>query len=738
MYFDNRLAGVAADDNPLAGKNISSGRGYMYGSHRKSSAAPDNPDPQLHFTGASIEYGKYLFNNVVLDDGDVLTYNHDGKQLRAVFQRRDRRGSKHVIQTAIFYRRSEQMNGLPVIDAIVTDPNTKHDHVFGSELKPTDILKGVVRGNINHLTKDDYLTAPSSYVNGEFCDSLNLTTATLSDANVIEDAYMLSESAAKAFGGWGYFVARMYLNPGECLLDTYGRVENGVYVPRFFPACGEVIRNDGLLIAKRKTDPLYGGVLMSAGALRNHDPYHDDCIYVDADPEHVTNPTDLTGSRVVDIRVIRNDADVASGRLKATDQNIEYLDEFALALKGYYRSIVDMYFSIKEEVIWGPEAYLLVIAALESELHEVAHAKQDHIRSEIKRLYRTGGVRRSDSESTMYSLASKPHVKREGAIIETYSIQIVVKYPIPVTVSSKLTDNGGAKGIVGKVVPDDEMYRDERGQIIHVVRSTNAVPRRSTYSSVYQIYWDAASRELRMKLNPMLAEGKLDEAWDLLMDYLALYNPEWPLALAAVHKTPEDKQKLFEEVNNIGVRIYLPHDLQDTPIDITERVRAKYPPYKSRLEFTNSKGERVWTKERIYVGTLPTLRLDKTGREFKSSASMRTNFIGVVSSGGGPGVNKPNSYPVKDEVIKYGGESERRLFKNYSGMLFDYLYDINNNPITHEEMVRGMFRSETPSNPGVLVDRNKYPLGHSIPVKMMNVLQACEGFKLVKPVREDN
>lgn len=737
MKFDNRLAGVAGDDNPLAGKNISSGRGYMYGGHKKSAAAPDNPDPQLHFTGASIEYGKYLFNNVVTDDGEVIYYNANGTQRRAVFQRRDRRGSHHVLQTAIFYRRVELSKGKVVIDAVVTDPNTKHDHVFGSELKPTEKLKNIINGKDNILSKNDYLTVPGSYVNGEFCDSLNLTTATLSDPDSIEDAYIISESAAKAFGGWGYFVATCYLQPGEVLLDTYGRMENGVYVPRFFPECGEAIRDDGLLLAKRRPSALFGGILMSAGALRNHDPYHDECIYVDADPAHVKDKSQLTGSRVVDVRVIRNDADAVNGRLKATDKNIEYLDEFAFALKSYYRQIVEFYFSIKEDVIWGPEAYILITSALESELHEVAVQYRDAIQREIRKLRKTGGVRQSDNESTMLSLASTPQVKREGAVIETYSVRIVVKYPIPVTVSSKITDHGGAKGIVGKVVPDEDMYRDERGQIIHVVRSSNAVGRRSTYSSLYHIFWDAASRELRMKLNPMINEGKIQEAWELLMDYLSLYNPEWSRVLTHVHDTNDKKMKLYEEINNIGIRIYLPHDLDDVPIELTERVKAKYPPYKSRLQFKDVDGQMKWTEERIYVGALPTLRLDKTGREFKSTASMRTNFLGTVSSGGGPGVNKPNSYPVKDEVICYGGESERRLFMNFSGALFDYLYDINNNPVTHEVMVRGLIRSETPSNPGILVNRKIYPLGHNIPIKMIEAIHACEGFRLVKPVREE-
>lgn len=735
--LDNRLMGVAADDNPTTGKNISSMRGSMNGGHRKSTAAPDNPHPQLHFTGASTEYAKYLFNNKVLDDGDVISYKHNGTQKRAIFQRRDRRGSPNVIQTSIFYIRRETQRGKRVIDAITIDPHTKHDHVFGSELHQTETLKNILSGKVNSLSKDDDLTLPSSWVEGEFCDSLNLTTATLSDPDTIEDAYVFSETAADLFGGWGYFITNTYLRPDECLLDTYGRVENGVYVPRYYPAVGEAIRDDGLVIAKRRHDPLFGGILMSGGALKTADPHHDECVFVDADPKYVKNRDDSRGSRVVDVRVIRNDVDAKGNGIRSTSDNIRYLDEFAMACKQYYREIVEMYFSVNPtEFIWAPEAYHLVEAALASELHEVAPHREDEIEREIRNLMRERGSV-SAKHNTMKTATKNPHLKREGAIIETYSIRITVKYPLPVTVSSKVTDNGGAKGIIGKVVPDKDMYRDERGQIIHVVRSSNAVGRRSTYSSIYHIFWDAASRDVREKVNALVLDGKLAEGWALLMDYLAHYNVTWSTTLDAVHTTDESKIKLIEEMNNIGVRIFLPHDLQYSPIEMTETIREKFPPYKSRLEFTNDRGEREWTKERIYVGTLPTYRLDKVGREFKSTSSMRTNFLGVISSGGGPGVNKPNSYPVKDEAICYGGESERRLFKNYSGMLFDHLYDINNNPKSHELLVRGLFTAETPSNPGILINRKEHPLGKNIPIMLMDSLHACEGFRMVKPVRED-
>lgn len=736
--LDNRLMGVAADDNPTTGRNISSMRGSMNGGHRKSTAAPDNPHPQLHFTGASIEYGKYMFNDKVLDDGTIITYNVNGTQKRAIFQRRDRRGGRNVVQTSLFYIRDEKHKGMPVIDAITVNPNTKHDHVFGSELKPTQDLKDILSGKTNAVRKDTDLNRPGSWVNGEFCDSLNLTTATLSDPDTIEDAYVFSETAAELFGGWGYFVTTMYLKPDECLLDTYGEVVGGVYVPRYFPEVGQAIRDDGLLIAKRRHDPLFGGITMSGGYLTEPDPHHDECVYVDADPKYIRNRDDSRGSRVVDVRVIRNDVDAKNGGIRATGDNIKFLDEFAYALKQYYREIVDMYFSIDPtKYVWGPEAYHLVEQALASELHEVAHLYEKQIDREISTLVRDR-VTANAALNSMKPASRVPHLKREGAIIETYSIKITVKYPLPVTVSSKVTDNGGAKGIIGKVAPDEDMYRDERGQIIHVVRSSNAVGRRSTYSSVYQIFWDAASRDVRSKVNEMVAGGDLKGGWEHLMEYLAHYNTLWSTTLDTVHDTDESKLKLLEEMNNVGVRIFLPHDLEYNPIEMTEKVRAKYPPFKSRLQFTDEDGQRKWTKERIYVGTLPTYRLDKVGREFKSTASMRTNFLGVVSTGGGPGVNKPNSYPVKDEAICYGGESERRLFKNYSGMLFDYLYDVNNNPQTHEVMVRGLFTSDTPSNPGILVDRKKYPLGHNIPITLMNELHACEGFRLVKPVREDN
>ncbi len=68
---------------------------------------------------------------------------------------------------------------------------------------------------------------------------------------------------------------------------------------------------------------------------------------------------------------------------------------------------------------------------------------------------------------------------------------------------------------------------------------------------------------------------------------------------------------------------------------------------------------------------------------------------------------------------------------------FDEIHNSANNPDLQREKTRGMYRSLTPSNPGVLTDRDKHPLGDSQYDKLIDAIHRAEGFRLVRKKRED-
>ena len=719
MKAHTELQGVAGDDVPLK-NSMSASRGTMVGGHKKSAAPLDNPEYQLHFTGQSREYAKYVFNNVVGNNGTVLSYlDIGGKKHPAIIKRTPGTLSGDVISQVIFYQRMGSENGVPYIDAIEIDSFTKHDNVFSSKLTPTEKLNRLDSGSV--LTKDEELTRVPSQVGKEFCDGVNLLTTTMSHPDIIEDSYLISDRAAEKMHAYGlkrFFIA---LRDNEYFLNTYGTIDK----PKYFPSVGEAVRDDGLVAAVRKHDPLFAALDMSSVDTMEHSTYYDNCYHVDADPKHVNNREDpTTGSRVVDLRVWRNEASIGQDRegernkIRSTDENIRILDDNSKGLKHYYGQVVQFYLHHLKisygKVKFSPEATRIICEAMASEAHnyrrefEKARNGRDTPLSAVERIY-------------------------QYSPISHYSLEIIVRYPIPVTVSSKMTDLSGTKGIVGAVRPLHEMPRDPAtGEYIDVIRSSNAVMRRSTYAGLYHIYWDSASLRLRDELNE-LREYDLNAAFAKLIDYLGKYNERWAEVIRMSHQTEDKIRKLFDEIDRVGIRIHLPHELDTTPVDITNAIREAYAPRKTRLEITNYMGERELTKEEFYYGNVYTLRLDKTGREFSSTSSMRTNYLGMIS------VSLPNardSRPVNDKLIKYGGESERRLITAYGRPLFDTIHYRANSPDAHYGIVMGLYESPTPASPGDLLGVGDKPCGYSEAHRLSDHPMFCEGTRFVRPLKE--
>ena len=722
MKSSAELVGVAADDVPLI-STVSGSRGAMVGGHKKSAAPVDTPDVQLHFTGASREYYKYVFNSVVGEAGQIMSYlDLKGVKHSSVIKRNSGTVSGGVISQVIFYQRQGSEGGVTHIDVIEVESRTKHDNIFSSKLTPSAKLNNLQAGD--YLQKGDVLNTVPSQIGKEFADGVNLLTTTMSHPEIIEDSYLISDRAANKMHAYGikrFFIA---LRDYEYFLNTYGTLD----APKYFPSVGDAVRDDGLVAAVRKHDPMFAALDMSIADTMEHSTYYDSCYHVDADPKHVNNRDDPdSGSRVIDLRVWRNEASVSIrngeefNKIRATNQNITELDIPAKNLKSYYGQIVQFYlyqlkcvYGDSSRIKFSPEATRVICEAMASEAGTYSR--------EFSNLPRSSNTPLSAVER-IYQYSPITH----------YSVEIVVRYPIPVTVSSKITDLSGTKGIVGAVKPLHEMpYDPITGDYVDVVRSSNAVMRRSTYAGIYHIYWDAASLQMRAKLNEV-KEYNIQAAWDMLLDYLNIYNPMWAEVIDSAHKDNSSKVQLFNELNNTGVRIYLPHHLDNTPMEITLAL-GKYKPEKHQLEITNYKGERELTKEAFYVGNVHTLRLDKTGREFSSTSSMRVNYLGMVS------VALPNerdSRPVNDKCIKWGGESERRLVDGFGGKLFDVIHYRANNVEAHYGIVRGLYESHTPSAPGDLLNVGDKPCGESTAHKLTTHPMLCEGIRFIRPVMED-
>ncbi|MGK7530409.1 hypothetical protein, partial [Salmonella enterica] len=72
--------------------------------------------------------------------------------------------------------------------------------------------------------------------------------------------------------------------------------------------------------------------------------------------------------------------------------------------------------------------------------------------------------------------------------------------------------------------------------------------------------------------------------------YIDRYNPRWTFYLNASHPDTGSRLELFKEIYDFTIRIWLPHELNATQVEIC-RALGEYAPRKSKLLITNYQGE---------------------------------------------------------------------------------------------------------------------------------------------------
>jgi len=99
-----------------------------------------------------------------------------------------------------------------------------------------------------------------------------------------------------------------------------------------------------------------------------------------------------------------------------------------------------------------------------------AHPEYDY-----KRLHRSAGLRHMDISETW-------NHDFPGEVVDVVKtrtfVKVVVKSKEPMQVGDKLSSRHGAKGIVVKIIPDEEMYKDEEGATIDILLNPAGVPGR--------------------------------------------------------------------------------------------------------------------------------------------------------------------------------------------------------------------------------------------------------------------
>ena len=269
----------------------------------------------------------------------------------------------------------------------------------------------------------------------ELCIGKNINTAIASYGDNFADAFVCSESFAKKFKHTETKEVEFVVNANELLINFYGN--NNKYKP--FPNIGEQVDpNSHILLAKRKIN-------------KNILPYFTNTYINNI---HFTNDEIFYSEGTIkNIYVLKNVKDQTSFD-RNKNLTIDYLDNIHNQLKQEHLRFYEF-------------------------INNFIKNNSDYtVNSELKKMYQK-----------IYNVyvVEKP-VIYEDTEFNGYLVKFtIVKENIPIKVGSKISSFHASKGLISKIVKDEDMPIDENGKRIDLILNTNSIISRQNLGIIIEI-----------------------------------------------------------------------------------------------------------------------------------------------------------------------------------------------------------------------------------------------------------
>lgn len=583
------------------------------------------------------------------------------------------------------------------VDSFDIEPYGRYHDTFGFELELTPVMKNAQPNTF--IRKGTLLSHSKNIKQGIYGTGINAVCAYISSPPGIEDGFRVSKSFLEKLTPTGVGVRAADFGNDWYPLNLYGSKDHF----KAFPDTGDYIRDDGLIMAFRKRDPLMDCVNMTPDALMRVDPVSDRLFYVD--------PTVKGRARVFNIKVLDNENEGARQSLPPT--MAAQVKHYAVQWSKYYSDVLRTYRSIISE--------------------RKGSNQEDMIKPRFtKRVYDALVDRPNDPDRNYGSSRSKDgRITRtyRGDLLGEFRIEIHFAYDFALDNSAKLSDMYGGKGVIVSVVPDEDMPTDEAGNRADAIIYFRSGVARLNPGQFFEHYITAHMRDVSNKIRHMVDHNvHAEEIYSYIASYYDIIQPKQAKIFRAL--PPEYKHEELMEIYNNG--IYITILAEDLHIDetIVEKCESFLPVTKTRVRYRNESGVMVTSKKPVLLGSKYMIVLDKSDPKPMAISVSRLQHHRL------PAVpNRSNKYstPVKEQPPRAYGESENQVNGGTVGgrAIADQI-DITTNPEATRAACHAISEADNPSNIDRVVDREKIPLGGGSPQRYIQNLNSCFGMKFTR------
>jgi len=651
----------------LAGNNsfirhVSSPRSVMDSNHISSRVSLLHPNSKLIQSGIEYELAKYI-NDVKIEYDCIV---------KAIIPRYGNFGEENISSISLIVEYEENNN--IYLDLIEIPSYNSTHNLYGYKLKYTDELKNSTYNSF--ILKDTILAKTDSLgKNKDYKYGLNANVVFMSNIGVAEDGYIISESFAKRATYTILQKRVIYINKNTIPLNTFGN--NEIY--KIFPNIGEYTKENGLLLALRTKNDWFNLIDMSDENLQEVDYVFDNLTYC--------HPK----SKVIDIKVYKpfNKPEFSSN---ITNQ----LDLYANLYNQYLETVINRYKSIIKE--------------------------KKSIYGNVNNIHLTPRLHRFIVDNTIFLNSinnNKTKICYRKIPIDLYRLEIITMVELPLQVGNKIADISAAKGVICKILPDDQMPIDKYGRKADIITDSASTISRMNLSRSYEHYLGSVSLDCKYHIKSYLynkykdnLNNILDEDLIYCYNYLkGLYNLINPLMVEFIDSL--NKEELYNHIYEIvtdNLYLYWPIDNEYNIIDVIKNIENSiYKPLYDKLTFKDSFGNTIETEIPIRIGTLYYMVLDKTSiGQNTATSSSRTNAFGFPIKASG---SEKNRLPqvANQSPIKNLSETEVRIITSLADPEFiAELMDTTLNKVTHQNVIKQILESKE-AFPIINIDRNIVP-----------------------------
>lgn len=673
----------------------SSPRSAMFGGHAGQAVTIAGSTPRMLKTGQEYEYAKGTFKIEAPCEMLVIDV------IQRFTETFGRGGIKMNPETFVLYERlSGKVTALQQnsnVFGIMRIPSYHtRNHALGFKYVQDANNQQKLRAGTVIPKGTVFAYSPNQTAGGDYKYGRETNVAFLSIPEVEQDGMVVTESFARAMACTKVEHRIAQWGENKILLNLYGDAEN--YKP--FPEIGERIRSDGLLFAVRTIVPGVGIVNLTPKALMELDDTFDEKQYGEA------------GATVINIAV-------KSDRMRTGRSEVQFYDKQADRYERAARAFSTRLRSNYEKLLREHPQTLL----LEDELNRmVTDAISD-----------TGGLdRRMNSQGEIISMDKGAQIYNKVPIGD-WRAEITFVKNLEAGVRFKITDTHGGKGVIVKVIADEDAPIDENGNRADVIMDNCSITKRMNLGKPAEQYINGASVYATKIARQLKSQGLMDEAYAHLMSYYeAAAYEQWELHQNPVYSTKANRDFHVNWVCENGVELYCPTDRKFFGAEQIRRIMRKHDFPTTRVRYRAPHGEMVWTKDPVVIAPIYIILLEKMGEYWASCAIPKLTHFGTLST-----LTQVDKYalPWRNTPTRFTGESEIRLFLAACGGWFtNRLLSFANTPTMQKAAVVKILRHKDPMRLPSMIDEKENPLGRGRPLQMYKHIQACRGVQLERRV----